>query len=59
MNWGFLPGYSFEGKMLGHLVQGVRTIDRLAGELGYAAGKSCYAGAYDPVSSLRAGIRKS
>lgn len=31
---GVSTGYSFEGKMLGHLVQGVRTIDRIAGELG-------------------------
>ena len=31
---GISTGYSFEGKMLGHLVQGVRTIDRLADELG-------------------------
>ncbi len=31
---GISDGYSFEGKMLGHLVQGVRTIDRLALELG-------------------------
>lgn len=31
---GISSGYSFEGKLLGHLVQGVRTIDRLAGELG-------------------------
>ena len=30
---GISTGYSFEGKMLGHLVQGVRTIERLAGEL--------------------------
>lgn len=30
---GISSGYSFEGKMLGHLVQGVRTIDRLADEL--------------------------
>lgn len=30
---GIASGYSFEGKMLGHLVQGVRTIDRLAEEL--------------------------
>ncbi len=30
---GISNGYSFEGKMLGHLVQGVRPIDRLAGEL--------------------------
>ena len=31
---GIASGYSFEGKMLGHLVQGVRTIDKLAEELG-------------------------
>lgn len=31
---GVSTGYSFEGKMLGHLVQGVRTIDWLANELG-------------------------
>jgi len=31
---GISTGYSFEGKMLGHLVQGVRTIDRLSAELG-------------------------
>lgn len=30
---GIASGYSFEGKMLGHLVQGVRTVDRLAREL--------------------------
>lgn len=31
---GVASGYSFEGQMLGHLVQGVKTIDRLARELG-------------------------
>ncbi|WP_027399192.1 3'-5' exoribonuclease YhaM family protein [Anaerovorax odorimutans] len=31
---GISSGYSFEGQMLGHLVQGVKVIDRLAGELG-------------------------
>lgn len=31
---GISTGYSFEGRMLGHLVQGVRTIDRLADEMG-------------------------
>ncbi len=31
---GISTGYSFEGKMLGHLIQGVRTIDRLSIELG-------------------------
>lgn len=30
---GISTGYSFEGKMLGHLVQGVRTIDKLADQL--------------------------
>ena len=30
---GISTGYSFEGKMLGHLVQGVRTIDKISGEL--------------------------
>ncbi|MEA4986675.1 MAG: HD domain-containing protein [Anaerovorax sp.] len=31
---GVASGYSFEGQMLGHLVQGVKTIDRLAREQG-------------------------
>jgi len=31
---GIASGYSFEGNLLGHLVQGVKTIDRLAGEIG-------------------------
>ena len=31
---GISPGYSFEGKMLGHLVLGVREIEKIAGELG-------------------------
>lgn len=31
---GIASGYSFEGQMLGHLVQGVKLIDRLGGELG-------------------------
>ncbi len=31
---GISTGYSFEGKMLGHLVQGVKTIDRLASQFG-------------------------
>lgn len=30
---GIVSGYSFEGQMLGHLVQGVKVIDRLAREL--------------------------
>lgn len=31
--YGVSPGYSFEGQMLGHIVQGVKYIDRLAAEL--------------------------
>ncbi|MDD2215478.1 MAG: HD domain-containing protein [Eubacteriales bacterium] len=31
---GVASGYSFEGQLLGHLVQGIKTIDRLAEELG-------------------------
>ncbi|MBR0126654.1 MAG: HD domain-containing protein [Firmicutes bacterium] len=31
---GISPGYSFEGKMLGHLVMGVRELDKIAGEMG-------------------------
>ena len=31
---GIASGYSFEGQLLGHLVQGIKSIDRLAQELG-------------------------
>lgn len=31
---GVSPGYSFEGKLLGHIVQGVKSIDRITLELG-------------------------
>jgi len=31
---GISPGYSFEGKMLGHLVMGVRELDKIAEEMG-------------------------
>ncbi|WP_206458757.1 3'-5' exoribonuclease YhaM family protein [Anaerovorax sp. IOR16] len=31
---GVASGYSFEGQMLGHLVQGIKTVDRLAREQG-------------------------
>lgn len=37
---GISTGYSFEGKMLGHLIQGVKTIDRLAGEFGVSKEKA-------------------
>ena len=33
-NMGISTGYSFEGKLLGHLVQGVKKIDSLSKELG-------------------------
>jgi 3'-5' exoribonuclease len=31
---GMASGYSFEGQLLGHLVQGIKSIDKLAEELG-------------------------
>lgn len=31
---GISTGYSFEGQMLGHLIQGIKTIDKLAEEVG-------------------------
>ena len=31
---GISPGYSFEGKMLGHIAQGIKAIDRLAEKVG-------------------------
>lgn len=37
---GIASGYSFEGQMLGHLVQGVKTIDRMARELGMSREKA-------------------
>lgn len=37
---GISDGYSFEGKMIGHLVQGVKVIDNLARELGVSEEKS-------------------
>lgn len=37
---GISTGYSFEGKMLGHLVQGVKKIDSLAAELGIPGEKA-------------------
>lgn len=32
--YGVASGYSFEGQLLGHLIQGIKTIDHLAQELG-------------------------
>lgn len=37
---GISPGYSFEGKMLGHLVLGVREIEKIAIELGISHQKA-------------------
>ncbi|MDR0424699.1 MAG: HD domain-containing protein [Clostridiales Family XIII bacterium] len=31
---GVVSSYSFEGQLLGHIVQGIKAVDRLAGELG-------------------------
>ncbi len=32
--WGISPGYTLEGQLLGHLVQGVKVVDRMAREAG-------------------------
>ncbi len=37
---GIASGYSFEGQLLGHLVQGVRSVDRLAEEIGMSREKA-------------------
>jgi len=37
---GIASGYSFEGQLLGHLIQGIKSIDRLAGELGIGKEKT-------------------
>lgn len=37
---GMASGYSFEGQLLGHLVQGIKSIDRLAEELGIGGEKT-------------------
>ena len=36
---GMASGYSFEGQLLGHLVQGIKTVDRMADELGMGGEK--------------------
>ncbi|MCI8631135.1 MAG: HD domain-containing protein [Firmicutes bacterium] len=38
--FGISPGYSFEGKMLGHIVQGIKTIDRLTLEMNFPREKA-------------------
>ena len=37
---GIATGYSFEGQLLGHIIQGVKTIDRLTTELGFPREKA-------------------
>jgi 3'-5' exoribonuclease len=37
---GVSPGYSFEGQMLGHIVMGVKYLDRLTEELGFPREKA-------------------
>jgi len=36
---GVSPGYSFEGKMLGHIAQGVKAVEKMADELGVSEEK--------------------
>lgn len=38
--YGVSPGYSFEGQMLGHIVQGVKMLDRICRELGISEEKT-------------------
>ena len=38
--YGVSPGYSVEGQLLGHIVQGVKTIDRYALEVGLSKEKA-------------------
>lgn len=37
---GIATGYSFEGQMLGHIIQGVKTLDRMTMELGFPREKA-------------------
>ena len=37
---GIATGYSFEGQMLGHIIQGVKTVDRMTLELGFPREKA-------------------
>lgn len=38
--YGISPGYSFEGKMLGHIIQGIKVIDTLTLEMGFPREKA-------------------
>lgn len=38
--YGISPGYSFEGQMLGHIVQGIKLLDRVTAELNFPREKA-------------------
>lgn len=38
--YGISPGYSFEGQMLGHIIQGIKLLDRLTEELNFPREKA-------------------
>lgn len=38
--YGISPGYSFEGQMLGHIIQGIKLLDRLTAELNFPREKA-------------------
>lgn len=38
--YGISPGYSFEGQMLGHIIQGIKFLDRETAELGFPREKA-------------------
>ncbi len=38
--YGVSPGYSFEGQMLGHIIQGIKMLDQLTAELGFPREKA-------------------
>ena len=38
--YGISPGYSFEGQLLGHIVQGIKLLDKVTEELGFPREKA-------------------
>ena len=38
--YGVSPGYSFEGQMLGHIIQGIKLLDRITAELNFPREKA-------------------
>ena len=38
--YGISPGYSFEGQMLGHIIQGIKMLDRITAELNFPREKA-------------------